>query len=197
VVADLGLDELKVYRFDAAAGKLTPNDPPAYHTAAGAGPRHFAFHPDGKRAFVINELNSTLTALDYNPERGLLTERETVSTLPANYKGDNTGAEVVVHPTGKYVYGSNRGHNSIVGFSINADKVLVPMSHQNEGVKTPRSFNIDRTGEWMVVANQDGNDVVVFKLVFSKDDWTARPLKTGIRSAVGGPVCVVFWPVPK
>src|SRR5947209_7382757 len=103
VVADLGLDQLFVYRFDAAAGRLTPNDPPGYHTAPGAGPRHFAFHPDGKRAFVINELNSTLSALDYDAERGVLTERQTVSTLPAGFHGTNWCADVVVDPSGKFV----------------------------------------------------------------------------------------------
>jgi 6-phosphogluconolactonase len=190
VVADLGLDKLMIYGFDGA-GRLTPNDPPSYQTAAGAGPRHFAFHPDGKRAFVINELNSTLSALDYDTERGALTERQTVSTLPADFHGTNYCAEVVVHPSGKFVYGSNRGHNSIAAFAIGPDGKLRLVGHQGEGVKTPRNFNVDPSGRWMIVANQDGNDLVVLRI----DPETGALATTGRRVAVGGPVCVKFWPM--
>jgi 6-phosphogluconolactonase len=193
IVADLGLDQLKVYRFDGAKGQITPNDPPAYSTAPGAGPRHFAWHPDGKRAFVINELNSTLTPLDYDAERGVLTARKSVSTLPADFTGSSTCAEVVVHPSGKFVYGSNRGHDSIAAFALEADGTLKPIGHQGEGVKTPRNFNIDPTGKWMIVANQDGNSLVVFKI----DQQTGALSPTGVRAEIGGPVCVKFWPAPK
>ncbi|HEX4589208.1 MAG TPA: beta-propeller fold lactonase family protein, partial [Gemmataceae bacterium] len=182
-----------VYRFDGSAGRLTPNDPPAYRTAAGAGPRHFAFHPDGKRAFVINELNSTLSALDYDAERGILTERQTLSTLPPDFHGTSYCAEVVVHPSGKFVYGSNRGHNSIAAFAIEPDGKLRPIGQQGEGVKTPRNFNIDPSGKWMIVANQDGNSLVVFQI----DPRTGALSPTGVRADVGGPVCVKFWPAPK
>ncbi len=192
-IADLGLDQVFVYRLDGDRGRITPNDPPAYHTAPGAGPRHFAFHPDGKRAFVINELNSTLSALDYDPARGVLTERQTVSTLPAGWKGSNTCAEVVVHPSGRFVYGSNRGHNSIAAFAIEPDGKLRPVGHQGEGVKTPRNFNIDPSGRWMIVANQDGNSLVVFKI----DPQTGALSPTGARAEVGAPVCVKFWPAPR
>ena len=190
IVADLGLDQLKLYHFDGIAGKLTPNDPLAYSTAPGAGPRHFAFHPDGKRAFVINEINSTLTALDYDAGRGVLTPRQTVSTLPAGFTGDSTCAEVVVHPSGKFVYGSNRGHDSIAAFAIEPDGKLKPIGHQGEGVKTPRNFNIDPSGQWMIVANQDGNSLVVFRI----DQKTGMLSPTGTRAEIGGPVCVKFWP---
>jgi 6-phosphogluconolactonase len=190
VVADLGLDKLMIYGFDGA-GRLTPNDPPFYQTAVGAGPRHFAYHPDGKRAFVINELNSTLSALDYDAERGALTERQTISTLPADFHGTNYCAEVVVHPSGKFVYGSNRGHNSIAAFAIEPDGKLRLIGHRGEGVKTPRNFNIDPSGRWMIVANQDGNDLVVFRI----DPDTGALTTTGRRVAVGGPVCIKFWPM--
>jgi len=194
VVADLGLDEVKVYKFDGANGTITPNDPPAYKTSPGAGPRHFAFHPDGKRAFVINELNSTLSALDYDAQHGVLTERQTVSTLPADYRGTNNScAEVVVHPGGKFVYGSNRGHNSIAAFAIEPDGKLRPVGHQGEGVKTPRNFNIDLTGRWMIVANQDGHTLVVFKI----DQQTGALSPTGVTAEVPSPVCVKFWPAPR
>jgi 6-phosphogluconolactonase len=191
VVADLGLDRLFVYRFDGSTDRLTPNDPPSYQTAPGAGPRHFAFHPDGKRAFVINELNSTLSALDYDADRGVLRQRQTVSTLPLGFSGTNWCAEVVVHPSGKFVYGSNRGHNSIAAFAIEADGKLRPIGHQGEGVKTPRNFNIDPSGRWMIVANQDGNDLVVFRI----DTESGALSSTGRRVEIGGPVCVMFWPV--
>jgi 6-phosphogluconolactonase len=191
-VPDLGLDQVKIYRLNAAEGDITPNNPPAFSTAPGAGPRHLAFHPDGKRAYVINELNSTLSALDYDPVSGVLTERQTVGTLPADFKGENTCAEVAVHPSGKFVYGSNRGHNSIAAFVIERDSKLRLVGHQGEGVKTPRNFAIDQSGKWMIVANQDGNSLVVFKI----DPQTGALAPTGGRADVGGPVCVVFWPAP-
>jgi 6-phosphogluconolactonase len=194
MIADLGLDQVKVYKIDAAAGTITPNDPPAFQTAPGAGPRHFAFHQDGKRAFVINELNSTLTALDYDAARGVLTERQTVSTLPPGYdKPGNTCAEVVVHPSGKFVYGSNRGHNSIAAFAIEPDGKLRSVGYQGEGVKTPRNFNIDPSGQWLLVANQDGGSIVVFKI----DQQTGALSPTGIRAEVPSPMCIKFWPAPR
>src|SRR5262249_8148127 len=119
-VADLGLDKVLVYRFDQAKGTLTPNDPPAAAVAPGAGPRHFAFHPTGRHAYVINELNSTVTAFSYDAAKGVLTEVQSVTTLPEGFKGTNYPAEVVVHPTGKFVYGSNRGHDSIAVFTVDA-----------------------------------------------------------------------------
>lgn len=188
-VADLGTDTVWVYAFNPAASMLGPGST-TYRTAPGAGPRHLEFHPDGKRAYLINELNSTLSALDYDPEKGILTGRQTVSTMPAGWKGNSTCAEVVVHPSGKFVYGSNRGHDSIAAFAIEPDGKLRLVGHQGEGVKTPRSFNIDPSGKWMIVANQDGNDLVVFGI----DPKTGALTTAGHRVAVGGPVCVKFWP---
>jgi 6-phosphogluconolactonase len=190
VVADLGNDALWVYKFEPVRGVLGPHT--ERRTAPGAGPRHFAFHPDGKRAFVINELNSTLCALDYDASEGKLTERHTVSTLPKSWKGSNTCAEVVVHPSGKFVYGSNRGHDSIAAFAIEPDGTLRLIGHQGDGVKVPRNFNIDPSGRWMIVANQDGNSLVVFKI----DSQTGALSPTGVRAEIGAPVCVKFWPAP-
>ena len=190
MVCDLGLDKVLVYKFDPAQGKITPNDPPAFQTAPGAGPRHFAFHPDGKRAYIINELNSTLTACDYDPDRGVLTGRQTVSTLLPGFRGNTSTAEVVVHPSGKFVYGSNRGHNSIAAFAIEPSGTLKPVGHQGEGVKTPRNFNIDPSGKWMIVANQDGDSLVVFAV----DPDTGALKLTGQKVEVGSPVCVKFVP---
>ena len=192
IAADLGLNQLIVYKFDAAKGTLTPNDPPYLATAPGAGPRHFAFHPNGHFAYVINESNMTLTALTYDAEKGTLKTLQTISTLPEGAKGkDFSTAEVVVHPSGKFVYGSNRGHHSIVGYSIDEKTgELKLIGHQGEGIKTPRNFNIDPTGKFMVVANQDGDNLVVFRI----DPKTGELKTTGIKAEVGAPVCVKFVP---
>ncbi|HEY5311979.1 MAG TPA: beta-propeller fold lactonase family protein, partial [Pirellulales bacterium] len=120
VVCDLGLDLVAMYHYDAAAGTLVACDPPGAKVAPGSGPRHFAFHPDGKHAYVINEMASTVTAFDYDPKSGRLSELQTISTLPSNFQGSNTTAEVQVHPSGKFLYGSNRGHNSIAVFQIDS-----------------------------------------------------------------------------
>src|SRR5206468_5984748 len=116
-VCDLGLDKVMAYRFDAEHGKLTPNDPPFTALKLGAGPRHMAFRPDGKFAYVINELNSTITAFAYEAQTGTLKELESVSTLPGYYGGPNTAAEIAVHPSGKFLYASNRGNESVVLFT--------------------------------------------------------------------------------
>jgi 6-phosphogluconolactonase len=190
VVADLGIDRLLVYRYDPAGGKITPNDPPGVALAPGAGPRHFAFHPNGKWAYTNNELDWTITALSYDAEKGAFTKTNTVSTLPAPHAGNST-AETVVHPNGKFVYVSNRGHNSIAIFEIDqATGAVKPAGHQGQGVNVPRNFNIDPTGRWMVVANQDGHDLIVFAI----DPKTGQLTPTGQSAKVGSPVCVKFVP---
>ncbi len=185
-VADLGLDKVLSYRFDSAKGTLKPTDPPAVDLAPGAGPRHFAFHPDGRQAYVINELDSTITTLSYDPERGALKTLQTVSTLPKSVKGNST-AEVQVHPSGKFVYGSNRGHNSIAIFKV-AEKTgeLTPAGHQGEGIKVPRNFGIDPTGAYLLVANQAGDTVLVFRI--NRETGALTP--TGGRAEVPAPVCI-------
>jgi 6-phosphogluconolactonase len=195
VVADLGLDKLLVYRFDPKKGTITPNDPPAYETEPGAGPRHFTFHPDGKHAYVINELACTVSALDYDAEKGVLKRVQTVSTLPKDAKKlDNySTAEVQVHPNGKFLYGSNRGHNTIAAFAIDAKTgELTLVGHQGKGVKTPRGFGIDPTGAFLLVGNQDGGSVVVFRI----DPKTGELIETGNSAEVGSPVCVKMIPLP-
>jgi 6-phosphogluconolactonase len=189
VVADLGLDKLLVYRFDPAKGTITPNDPPALELAPEAGPRHFAFHPDGKRAYVINEMDSTLTACDYDAAKGVLTKRQTVSTLPQGFTGNNSTAEVVVHPSGKFVYGSNRGHDSIAAFAIEPDGSLRPAGHEPTQGRTPRNFNIDPTGTYLIAANQGSDSLVVFRI----DPQSGKLTPTGHRAEVKMPVCVKFY----
>ena len=195
-VADLGLDTVQVYRLDAAKGTITANDPPAAKVEPGSGPRHFAFHPSGKFAYVINEMSLTVTAFQYDAEKGLLTSQQTITTLPegvTDRKGMST-AEVVVHPSGKFLYGSNRGHHSIAIFAIDQSTgKLTAVGHQGMGIKTPRNFNVDPTGNYLLVANQDGDSVVVFRV----DQATGKLEPTGSTIEVPMPVCVKFLPLSK
>jgi 6-phosphogluconolactonase len=191
VVADLGLDKLLVYRFDSTAGTLTANDPPSTSVAPGAGPRHFAFHPSGRFAYVINEISSTVTAFNYDAKKGTLTEIETKSTLPGPQPGNST-AEVQVHPSGKFLYGSNRGHNSLAIFKIDAHSgSLTAAGHQSSGGRTPRNFGIDPTGKFVLAANQGSDSVVVFRV----DQETGKLEAAEHRIEVPAPVCVKFLPV--
>jgi 6-phosphogluconolactonase len=191
VVADLGIDRLLVYRFDAAKGKLTPNDPPGIALKPGAGPRHFSFHPNGRFAYVINELNSTLTALQYDPTRGILTELTSVSTLPSDFGSENSTAEVVVHPSGRFVYGSNRGADNIAIFRLAAETGLPEVIgwEPTQGT-TPRNFAVDPSGNYLIAANQESDSLVVFRINGDSGRLTA----TSETAKVGTPVCVVFLP---
>jgi 6-phosphogluconolactonase len=193
-VADLGLDKIMIYKYDPNKGTLAINDPPATDISAGSGPRHFAFHPSGRHAYVINELASTVTVMDYDSERGVLKPIQTISTLPKGFTGDTTCAEVQVHPSGKFLYGSNRGHNSIAVFTIDAGSGrLTAAGHQSQHIKTPRNFGIDPTGNFLLVANQDSNSIVVFRI----DLKTGELTPTGNKVEVPMPVCVKMMPTPK
>ncbi|MBI1939875.1 MAG: lactonase family protein [Acidobacteria bacterium] len=188
VAADLGLDQLLVYRFDAAQGSLAAHSPAFAKLQPGAGPRHFAFHPGGRFAYVINELQSTVTAFAYEAG-GILKELQTIPTLPKDFAGDNTTAEVQVHPSGKFLYGSNRGHDSIAVFSIDAEKgTLTPLEQVPTQGKTPRNFGIDPTGSYLFAANQNSGNIVVFRI----DAKTGRLTPTGQVLEVPTPVCVRF-----
>ena len=188
-VADLGIDKLMIYRLDVEKGTIVPNNPPFANLKPGAGPRHFAFHPDGNYAYVINELDCTMTAFASNSASGALTPIRTVTTLPKNFDGSNTCAEVRVHPTGRFLYGSNRGHDSIVVYRINsADGTLTFVEHETAGIKTPRNFNIDPTGAFCLVANQGGDSVVVFRI--NRKTGALEPTKHKI--SIAAPVCVRF-----
>ncbi len=189
-VADLGLDKVLVYRFDSTSGSLQPNDPPFASVAPGAGPRHFAFHPDGKSAYVINELASTVTAFSYDNDRGTLKSIQTISTLPKEFAGDSTTAEVQVHPSGKFLYGSNRGHDSIAVFKIAPESGrLRYVSNRSTQGKTPRNFGIDPTGRYLLAANQATDTVVVFGI----DPATGDLTPTGEVVNVPTPVCVKMF----
>jgi 6-phosphogluconolactonase len=188
MVCDLGIDLVAVYHYDPAKGTLEANDPPGAKVAPGSGPRHFAFHPNGRHAYVINEMASTVTAFDYDAAAGKLTELQTLSTLPANFQGSNTAADVHVHPSGKFLYGSNRGHDSIAMFQIDPTGRLAPVGHQQSNIKTPRNFGIDPSGRYLVVANQDGDSLVVFGI--DGDQGGLQP--TGSMISVPRPMCVKF-----
>jgi len=192
LVCDLGLDKIFIYRLDPAKATLVPNDPPSASVAPGAGPRHIAFHPSGKFVYVINEMASTVTAFTYDAARGAMTEFQTVPALPADFKGNSTTAEIAVHPSGKFLYGSNRGHDSIAIFAVADDGKLKPLGHQPTQGKTPRCFGIDPTGAWLVATNQGSDNVVVFKI----DAATGLLKPTGSPATVGSPVCVKFMAMP-
>jgi 6-phosphogluconolactonase len=188
-VPDLGLDKVFAYRFDAAAGTLARNNPSALATSPGAGPRHIAFHPNGKWAYVINELNSTVNALRYDSERGVLTQLGTVSTLPSGTKEENVTGEIVVHPNGRLLYGSNRGHDSIAVFAIDQTTGRLDwLGHCSAGGRTPRNFNIDPSGKFLLSANLDSDSVTVLEI----DLASGKLSRTAYETKVPQPYCIQF-----
>ncbi|PYV09963.1 MAG: 6-phosphogluconolactonase [Acidobacteria bacterium] len=189
LAADLGLDRLLVYRFDPFKGLLEPNDPAFAKINPGAGPRHFAFHPGGRFVYAVNEMGSSISAFSYDAARGSLRELQTISMLPKDFASQSDAAEIEVHPGGKFLYGSNRGHDSIAVFAIEAGKgTLTPVEYVSTQGKTPRNFAIDPTGSYMVVANQDSDNLVVFRI----DAKTGRLTPNGKVPDVPSPVCVKF-----
>jgi 6-phosphogluconolactonase len=191
ICADAGIDQLMIYRFDAASGTLTPNTPPSVTTGPAAAPRHTAFHPSGRFFYAINEHTCTMTAFEYDAEKGKLTELQKISTLPPGeivQKGYST-AEVVCHPSGRFLYGSNRGQNSIVAYAIDESTgKLTLVGHQGEGVKTPRNFNVDPTGKFCLVENQDGGNVLVFTI----DPQSGALTKVVCTIEIANAVCAKF-----
>jgi 6-phosphogluconolactonase len=190
-VTDLGLDQIKVYRFDAAKGKLMPNTPPAVQAQPGAGPRHLTFHPNGKFAYSIHELNSTMTALAYDAAKGTMKPLQTLSTLPKDFSGESYCADVHVSPNGKFLYGSNRGHNSIVVYAIDekTGKLTYVENVSTQG-NWPRNFGIDPTGTFLLAANERSNDIFTFRI----DAKTGKLKYTGLKAEVPAPICLQFVP---
>ena len=189
IICDLGMDKLMVYRLDPKTATLTANDPPFTAMNPGSGPRHLVFDAAGRHAYVISELASTITTFAWNARRGTLREIQTVSTLPADFKGENTTAEIAIHPSGRFLYGSNRGDNSLALFSINRPTAMLKAAGRfPTGGRTPRSFAVDPTGEWLLVANQDTNDIFVFRI----DSATGVLTPTGQRIQISQPVCLLF-----
>jgi 6-phosphogluconolactonase len=190
-VVDLGLDEVAVYHFDPARGSLTPNHPPFAKLAAGAGPRHLAFHPNGKFAYVLSEVNSTVTAFAYDAQNASFSALQTLSTVPNDFSAHNDTAEIVVHPSGKFLYASNRGHDSIAEFTIDPAQGTLTLAGDfpTQG-KEPRNFVLDPTGKFLLAANQESNNIVVFRI----DQSTGALTATGQIAQVPAPVDIVFVP---
>jgi 6-phosphogluconolactonase len=186
---DLGTDKIMIFRFDKRRGKLSANEKPWVQLKPGAGPRHLVFHPNGKHAYVINELHATITAFAHDRVNGNLVEVQTVATLPADFIGANTGADIHISPDGRFVYCSNRGHDSIAVFGINhANGKLSLIAHESTEGKTPRNFAIDPTGAFLLVANQNSNNIVTFR----RDRKTGRLTPTSHVAEVPSPVCLKF-----
>ncbi len=190
IVCDLGVDKIFTYAIDPATAKATPANPPLVATEPGQGPRHFKFGTDGRHAYAINELASTVTAYDYDAAGGALTPRQTVTTLPPDFKGPTTTAEVRVHPNGRFVYGSNRGHDSIAVFAVDASSgLLSPVEIVPSGGKVPRNFALSPNGKWLVCAHQDSNNITVFRV----DSNTGKLTRTEHTATVPMAVCVLFY----
>jgi 6-phosphogluconolactonase len=188
-VTDLGLDKIMIYEFDERTGKLTRNQPPSFQTKPGAGPRHFALHNNGLWAYVISELDSTMSALAYDRASGELKETQTVSTLPADFTGKSYCAELQVAPSGKFLYGSNRGHDSIVVYSIDQTTgKLSLVEHISTQGKVPRNFAIAPGGRWLLAANQNSDSVVSFAI----DPKSGKLSPSGHSVEIPVPVCVAF-----
>lgn len=192
LVADLGIDRVVVYRFDAEHGKLETPAVYAFEAPPGSGPRHLAFHPDGRWVLVLNELTSQLMLLEFDPASGRLTHRQSVSTLPEGFSGSNTAAEVAVHPNGRFVYTSNRGHDSLAVFRLDPTRPsLQLLQHQSSGGRTPRHFSLAPGGHELWAANQASHTVTRFRV----DPSTGRLEPLGEVLPVGNPVCVRFLPL--
>ena len=192
LVADLGLDRLFVYRFDEKNGSLRPNDPPFATVRPGSGPRHVKFHPNGRWVYLINEMGCTVTAFNWDSDHGALTEFQTISTLPADFKGASTCAEIKVHPNGRFLYGSNRGHDSLAVFAIDSTTGrLAPLEYVSTRGKIPRNFTFDPTGRWILCTNHGSDNAVVFRV----DATTGRLTPAGQPVSVPSPFCERFLPV--
>ncbi len=186
---DKGVDAVHLFRLDAAGGKLRPNDPPFVKSRYGAGPRHITFHPSRPFAYLINELDSTVTTYRWDSERGALTPLHIIPTTPPTFTGDNTGAEIAVAPSGNFVYVSNRGHNSIATFAVDAkDATLSPIGWEPTQGRKPRFFTLDPSGATLYVANEDSDTIVAFAL----DAQSGLPLPSGLIIRTGSPSCIAF-----
>jgi len=187
-VCDLGLDEVLSYRMDAAKG-LVANDPPFAKVQAGFGPRHVVFRRDAKFAYVLGELAASVTVFSYDAAKGAMQQVQTISMLPQGYTGTKSGAEIALDANSKFLYASNRVHDSIAIFQVAAATgKLTAAGNVPTGGKTPRNFAIDPTGKFLLAANQDSSNIVVFKI----DQQTGALTPTGDKYETGFPVSLVF-----
>jgi 6-phosphogluconolactonase len=193
IVADLGIDKIMTYRFDAADGTLTPNDPPFIATEPGGGPRHFTFHPSGKFAYADLELSNKVVVFQYDDKWGGLTEIQTISTLPDGFSRESTASEILTTPDGRFLYVANRGHNSLAIFAIDsATGKLTPLGHEPVRGENPRNFNIDPTGTFLIAVNAKPGNAVVFRI----NRETGLLEFTGSEIEVPNPGCVRFLAAP-
>ena len=193
LAADLGADKIFVYHFNASNGSLTPNDPPSVPLKPGSGPRHITFHPNGRFVYVINEIAGTVTAFDWDSAKGTLAEFQTISTLPSNFDGQNTAAEVEVHPNGKCLYATNRGDDSIAVFAIDAKSGrLTRVGRVPTRGRMPRFFTLDPTGKWLLLLNHDSDNAIVFRV----EEGTGLLTQTGTPVQVPNPFCARFLSPP-
>jgi 6-phosphogluconolactonase len=191
LAADLGIDKIMIYKLDAATAKLTPNEAqPFAGQAPGSGPRHMTFHPNGKRLYVINELKNTITFFDYAPDTGSLTERQTIATLPEDFTGKSYTADLKITPDGKFLYGTNRGHDTIASYRIADDGKLTLLGFEPSLGKGPQNLLITPDGKWLLCANMPGNSLVVFQI----DAATGKIKAMGEPTAMPMPSCIRFVP---
>jgi 6-phosphogluconolactonase len=190
-VPDLGLDHIRIYRLDAATAKLTPNDPPFGQVEPGRGPRHMAFSHDEKYAYVLNEIEPFVNVFRHDTSNGALHEIQSVETLPRDFKGENTGAEIRLDQSGKYLYTSNRGNDSLQVFAVDPDNGTIRrIQIISTGGKTPRGFAIDPTGQFLFAGNQDSNQLAILRV----NRETGELSDTEQRFEVPSPVDVLFVP---
>lgn len=188
--ADLGLDQILCYRLDPATAKLSPNQQPFVRTPPGAGPRHLTFHPNGRHLYVINELKNSITLFDYQTESGILIERQTISTLPSDFAGTSYCADLKVTPDSKFLYGTNRGHDSIAAYEIADDGTLALIAIEPSGGKGPQNLAFSPGGKLLLCANMPGNNVSVFKI----DPQTGRLKPAGDPISIKMPSCIMIVP---
>jgi len=186
--ADLGTDKVMIYALDAEAGTLAPGEQPFVRVSPGSGPRHFTFAPNNRHAYVINELGNTITAFDFDPRRGLLMEQETVPTVPPDFSGVSHTADLCLTPDGRFLYGSNRGHNSIAMFTVDAESgVLTPNGLCPSGGPVPQNLTLSSNGRLLFVANSESSKISAFRI-----DGSTGKLSPASETSVPSPVCSVL-----
>jgi 6-phosphogluconolactonase len=188
--ADLGADAIFAYRLDAAAGRLVANDPPLVKTRPGAGPRHLAFHPDGRRLYAINELDNTVATYDFDAASGRLVERQVISTLPPDFKDKTYTADLKITPDGRFLYGTNRGHDSIAAFKVGSDGLLTLIEIVSSRGRGPQNLSITPDGNLLLCANMPGDNLAVFRI--DRDAGTLAPV--GEPVTVKMPSCIAIAP---
>jgi len=192
MAVDLGIDEVLVYRLNDKNGSLSANDPAFVKLEPGSGPRHLDCHPNSRFVYVISELQSKINVFSYDAQRGALQPLQSIATVPKEFSGTNYPAEIRVHPNGKFLFASNRGHDSVAAFSIDQKKgTLSPVGHFSTHGKNPRNFEIDPSGSHLFVANQESGNIVIFEI----DQSTGKLKSTGQVLHVDSPVCLKFLAV--